>query len=756
VDVPTACCEVIEPLIGDWLDAVDDSLFEMAEHADDGGEHFLDSLREIRHHRQAIINGFLDSLDMACYRYSAGQACVAWRNADELRPSSDLLPGAELDYALANLQSQGERKHRQSLQKLYRRMGEIRGVVSLDHVGSPVSPPSLCGAIRDSMRDVPIDDRSVVVVAKMFGRHFIDPLDEICEELLVALYRSPREPEPNVDAGSGDVLERGVRAATQLFSQVRGLIKRRQESEAENTAGEAPALDFPEPDSPTEDNAKAAEPQVADGNGDTLEEDQPPIEPQADGTEPEEIPETPAEPEVMETEISGELLQSALMVLQARALREEMDHEALSGIDAIRHEMLAQVDRLWTSEDRPVLSADQETELELAGMVFAFMHDDETLRPAIKTLLARLLVPYVRVALLEPELFASPSHSARQLLDQLVETATRFGDNAGLKDKLQEVVHRILSDFEEDCSLFEPFLDSFGRYAEHLHRTALQAERKAAKVDVGRERVREARKNAAQAIGELTRDTDLPEAMGTLLKRPWVNVMALTWLRHGGDSGEWRQAQQFVTDLLWGLEPKDSAADVARLQSMMPAISRQLGNGLAEVAFEKDDMRQVFADLREIYRERLDERYRDALHLPESFGPIASFVSRSKLTSSDDAAPEGTPVSPGQSLTGASVPSNDEVWLEAVRGLQPGAWFDFKNDSGKTIRAKLSWVNPFNHTLLFVDSDGLKLDNKSATDFAAELQSGEATLLENVPLFERAMAAISERLRQERQQAGQT
>ncbi|MGH8117725.1 MAG: DUF1631 family protein, partial [Rhodanobacteraceae bacterium] len=85
--------------------------------------------------------------------------------------------------------------------------------------------------------------------------------------------------------------------------------------------------------------------------------------------------------------------------------------------------------------------------------------------------------------------------------------------------------------------------------------------------------------------------------------------------------------------------------------------------------------------------------------------------------------------------------------LQAVRALKVGDWVEFVDATGTRERAKLSWISPISGKYLFVNRRGLKVADRTAVQLAAEVQDGRATILEEVPLFDRALDAIVDRLR---------
>jgi hypothetical protein len=89
----------------------------------------------------------------------------------------------------------------------------------------------------------------------------------------------------------------------------------------------------------------------------------------------------------------------------------------------------------------------------------------------------------------------------------------------------------------------------------------------------------------------------------------------------------------------------------------------------------------------------------------------------------------------------------DADTLQAVRDLKVGSWVEFVDDTGTRERAKLSWISPISGKYLFVNRRGLKVADRTAVQLASELLSGRAMILEEVPLFDRALDAIVDRLR---------
>ena len=93
------------------------------------------------------------------------------------------------------------------------------------------------------------------------------------------------------------------------------------------------------------------------------------------------------------------------------------------------------------------------------------------------------------------------------------------------------------------------------------------------------------------------------------------------------------------------------------------------------------------------------------------------------------------------------IPAEDDEYVRAVRDLRLGSWIEFSDETGSRERAKLSWISPISSKYLFVNRRGLKVCDKTVAALAIEMRRGSAVVLEEVPLFDRALDAIVARLR---------
>ena len=103
--------------------------------------------------------------------------------------------------------------------------------------------------------------------------------------------------------------------------------------------------------------------------------------------------------------------------------------------------------------------------LDIVSLLFDYMLDDPAIPDALKALIGRLQIPVLKVAILDKNVFSKKAHPARRLLDELARASIGWSEGLrqqdALYDKVEDVVRRIVTEFDDDVALFEAVLDDF-------------------------------------------------------------------------------------------------------------------------------------------------------------------------------------------------------------------------------------------------------------------------------------------------------
>lgn len=750
----------VNGLVSTLFENVDDALFHLAERAESNAVQvqFFDGMREVRKKRQLVERVFQEQLSQIFSDFAAGRLKPV--RPEVTNPSNtglSLVDDQELEDSLAisSMVAKAENRLARTLHLVNQRLSVISGGNVVEDASNPIGPAPLCHAFRVAVREFELNVQVKLIIYKLYDRYVMAGLDPLYEEVNTELIRAGVLPQirhqlpqsmrnrtapgprpgapgettmpaggPQPMQGSGEYSEGGsydpvaAELQAELYSTLRNLLASRRPMNA--------------------DHAGDGHSGYSGSGGGMI-------------------------PNLSPTDLLSALtiLQSQTQVNQAHA---DSFADAAQTVQQLKQELLDQAQRLGgaATSDHNVSSADEDT-IDLVGMLFEFILQDRNLPPQIQAIIGRLQIPYLKIAILDKHLFAQKSHPARRLLDAMAEAGKSWSaesdvDNK-LHDRIKAVAETILSDFDDDLAVIEHELAGFEQFLHQHKRRAELAEQRAAEVTRGREKLHTARRDAAREILVRIGNRELAPVIHNVLSRPWANYLVLTDLRHGSDSEEWKNALRFADEFVWSSLPKKTEAEKTRLRALLPQLEKALKHGLGTVAYHEGDVRLLMQELSKFYQGLLNG---ESFEVKTAEEVITENAAAEKVADSGKIAATGEPPVPvNQSpveeivLSSGSIdPEPEEImdsedeFVGAAQQMKVGNWIEFIDESGNRERAKLSWISPISSKYLFVNRRGLKVCDKSIAALAIELRRGSAILLEEVPLFDRALDAIVERLRQ--------
>jgi hypothetical protein len=712
VTVRSLATKRLHALAGNMFENIDDALFDLAEKAENNAAQtqFFDGMREVRKKRAIVERTFLgqvarDLADFSAGRTRAPEAESAARPLANIELS--LVGENELEESLAITSMVGKNEQRlaRALFAVNQRLSVICGGTRMDDASNPVGPAALASAFRQAMRELTVELRVKLIIYKLFDRYVLAGVDELYDEI-------------NNELASAGVLP-----------QLRHEISARR-ADAPAPMGTAPAATAPQPPAPVTDAAAAEFMQSLHAL----------FSARRGGEAPAPASGMPTGPLPSPTELMGALtlLQSQIAVLPSQAAALASQADISRDVAQLKEQLLAQIGQLRGQQTAHVAGVDEDT-IDLVGMLFEFILEDHNLPAEMQVLLARLQIPYLKVALLDRRMFAHRSHPARQLLDVLADAAKGWsaeGDRDGrLFDKVKSTVERLLHDFDDDIGIFQRLTTELQDFLDISRKRAELAEQRVAESTRGREKLEQARRRATDEIAQRIGDVELPPLVYGVLSRAWANYVVLTLLRQGEESLEFQDSLRFIDDFIASAHPVDDADGRRQLRATLPGIERSLRRGLAAVAFQENDTEQLMEQLHTFYRQRLGETVAPAAEPP----PLPEAI---RTIEAPAAALEPEPEH--ETLADEAF---DERYLAVARELKVGQWLEFVNADGSADRAKLSWISPISGRYLFVNRRGLKVADHSQAGLAQAFAQGTARVLDSTALFDRAMDAIVEKLR---------
>jgi hypothetical protein len=87
-----------------------------------------------------------------------------------------------------------------------------------------------------------------------------------------------------------------------------------------------------------------------------------------------------------------------------------------------------------------------------------------------------------------------------------------------------------------------------------------------------------------------------------------------------------------------------------------------------------------------------------------------------------------------------------DQYVEKAKSLKAGNWLEFRNNKTKSYRAKISWISPITGKYLLVNSNGVKLTDKTCNEIADSFRNKTCHELKTIPLIDRALLQIAKEM----------
>lgn len=693
-----ACREVFRRampgLFDHFFSRLDNVLYDFADKSESDTLYttYFDAMQVFRRRRQEILSLFLRNLleDGATFpvaRFGARAQSVARAGSEQ---PLELMGEAELEEILAttNLISKAENRYRNDLFALRRRLAALRGLPTIDSRVDPLGPRVLCNSFRESLRPVEDVDLAIkLVVYKLFDKQVMDQLGAVygrCREYAGAGGLVP-------EAGS----ERATPGETGGQSRDGG-----PGSPAGVVAGKGGDPVEPNRAGPTGDR-----PVVFSDLQRLLGRHRPAVAGSASGA-------------VVDTV----KLMSALSRLQGSA-----PPGAVAGDLRLRLERELRLGRTG-AVGRFLDRADEDT-LDLVFLLFEHILQGNDIPDPLKTLIGRLQIPVVKVALADKIFFEDRLHPARRLLNHLAQVAVGWNDEGdrspqSVYARVEWVVDQVVARFDGDPAVFAELDAELCAVLEREQEGAQSQETRVQQELELRERKNSARRLVEAAIEERLRGRGpVPGAVSSLLYEGWQQVLLAAFLRDGTEGTGWRNAIRIVDRLVWSVQPKVEYEDRRELLRSIPELLRTLRESLAEVSYDQRRLARWFKELQALHIAAL----RGAGPGPAGSGSRMRASNASVALAAREPAGAAADASPGGALD------------QGVFGVEEGTWIEVRRDDGGLIRVKLAWRSPQSGICLFVDRRGRKMLELSADDILALSRQGTLTVLGDTPIVDRAM-----------------
>jgi hypothetical protein len=433
---------------------------------------------------------------------------------------------------------------------------------------------------------------------------------------------------------------------------------------------------------------------------------------------------------------------NALSILQTDLLNKaKIENSDSKSPTEIKQELLDQLHSLDEKSKEKVVRKKDEDTIDLVGMLFQFIVDDRDLPAEIQVILARLQIPYLKIALEDKNLFADKTHPARVLLDKLSLASVGWTQENDVKNKfsnkLTEITHRIFDSETYDKDFFDEIINDFDKFRLKQKKKSEVLQRRTQEKSLGQDKIQQAKEYTAKLLVSKMTNKHMPILVRDILLGEWSNVLVLIFLRHNEKSSDFAEKVSFVDNAI-RLSNQNEDINFEDVND----LSKLYESGLKLVAFNAKELIDKQHQLVECINEIHNLKSESSIEIipPEDVLKLSEI--RNKKHDIVDYIEEI--IEPIEDAEEVEIVEDD--YSQIIRDLKVGTWLEFSQEGSDTIRAKLSWISPITGKYLFVNSRGLKITDKTINSLAKGLRDKSIRILQQVALFDRALSAIATKM----------
>ncbi len=763
------------------LDEFELSLFRMAEGARnfDLQRQYSEVLDESRRGRAQVVAQYLAELEasVAGLRLPPRPEAAAPVKSQTLSLVADI--DIEEDIALKEAATRAEMRCGMPLFLLGQRFGVLAARPAFDAEALPVGPKALCRILRQASAPLKFESEHRVLLFRQFERHmsvFASPFYDALNAYLIREGVLPHMTFVPVR------LKRGAPPAQTSASRPAAVPESR-ESRSEGR-GERPAAGTPRAESAPPSAAVNAA-QVAElartaarlATQSSSRSDQPPSRSDTASTVNRAIADELDSPlgdeeffnnlrRLMDSKRSllGKLSSKrepagsrAAPVAERRAVQGALsrlqtssaptvrvgERSVVRSVSHVKQDLMAELRQLTDGGVAATLREEDSDTIDLVGMLFDQVMKDVRPNSAAATLLAKLQVPMLRVALEDRRFFSQSEHPARQVMNAVAEATFHLSADDDvdreLATKMGMVVERVGKEFDGDLSVFERVASDIGQQVQAQTRKAEIAERRHVEAARGKEKLEMARLHAAEAIDARLAGKRVPKFLRSLLDQSWSDVLALSALREGENSESYLHQLQIADRLINSAEAARKTGESLIKPDEIQPLREEIEHALGQVGYHVDDARAVAARL---LITSSDEEEDDAASRTEL---ALKLKQRARFGQSAPGGQDG-----GHGLHPSQLQPEERKQLEVLKRLPFGTWFELQTpDRKEPVRRRMAWFSPVTGNCLLVNHRGQRQGEYSMAWLAREIVAGRAAVLteSTSSLVDRAWKAIVGTLR---------
>ncbi|MBK1850805.1 DUF1631 family protein [Marinobacter sp. 1-4A] len=344
--------------------------------------------------------------------------------------------------------------------------------------------------------------------------------------------------------------------------------------------------------------------------------------------------------------------------------------------------------------DGKKLDDEQQGTLDVVDRFFNSVTESPKLSDYAQERMRQLEVPVLKVVMRDPAFFDDKNSPVRGVMNRLAQLGVKGGRlNPVVQRKVDELIQRITTDFEQDTGVFEHTVHELDGlidrqnlvYRRNVERVTAAAE--------GAQKVAESKTAVAEVLNRRLEGRKVPKAIISLLEGGWKDLLSLTWIRQGPDSQIWQDYLAVVDSLLAFAEDRDIAVN-------LPELLRMIQDGLASISSNHMPSSQI-----------RDELKRFLVRSPDSPPEMVEV-------------PKVQPVEDLKKSLSEREQRSLQRWINRAQRLRTGDWLRDQTKPDEPQYIRLVWVARGFTRFVFVNHQGMRVVEVELDALARQMRKG--------------------------------
>jgi len=340
------------------------------------------------------------------------------------------------------------------------------------------------------------------------------------------------------------------------------------------------------------------------------------------------------------------------------------------------------------------LNEEQQGTLDVVDRFFRSVVESPKLSDYAQQRMRQLEVPVLKVVMRDPAFFDDQDSPVRGVMNRLAQLGVKGGRiNPVVQRRVDELVHRITTDFEQDTGVFEQTVQELDTlidrqnlvYRRNVERVTAAAE--------GAQKVAESKKAVTDVLNQKLGGRKVPKAVLSLLDGGWRDLLSLTWIRQGPDSQLWQDYLAVIDSLLSFAADPNSAIN-------LPELLRVIQDGLASISSNHMPSSQIRDELKQ-FLVRSPDKSPELVEIP--------------------------PAKPDQSDTRKLSDREQrslQRWINRAQQLRTGDWLRDQEKPEEPQYIRLVWIARGFSRFVFVNHQGMRVVELELDALARHMRKG--------------------------------